>query len=208
MGQLVVSTFLTLDGVMQGPGGPGEDDSDGFPHGGWLVPFADADMGRIMDDQFRRAEALLIGRRTYDIFSAHWPRVDDPGDPLAAKINSMPKYVATRTLRRAEWHGTQLLEGDAGDAVARLKDTVPGEILVQGSGDLIRTLQRRGLVDIYRLLTFPVVLGQGKRLFEPGTPPVALRLTGSETTKAGVVFSTYVPEGRPQYGSFMLDEPA
>ena len=196
--RLVVSTFVSLDGVMQGPGGPGEDDSNGFHHGGWLAPHVDEGFGRIVDEVFDRADALLLGRRTYEIFSSYWPNVKEP---FADQINSMPKYVATRTPMDAEWQNTRVLVGDAARTVADLKESTDGEILVQGSSDLIRTLQKAELIDEYRLLVFPVVLGQGKRLFAEGTTPAGLKLTGSTTTGAGVVSIAYQWVGEPSYGS-------
>lgn len=197
--RLVVSTFVSLDGVMQGPGGPGEDDSNGFPHGGWLPPHVDEGYGRIMGEQFERADGLLLGRRSYDILASHWPHV--PDEEGGAKINSMAKYVATRKPMNAEWRNTQVLVGEAAQTVAELKRSTDGEILVQGSGDLIRSLQEAELVDEYRLLVFPVVLGQGKRLFAEGATPAGLKLTGATATDAGVAYLTYEWAGKPVYGS-------
>ncbi|MEU7612978.1 dihydrofolate reductase family protein [Micromonospora sp. NPDC049204] len=199
--KLVVGTFLSLDGVMQGPGGPGEDDSFGFPHGGWLPPHVDEGFGEIMGGVFDRADGLLLGRRSYDTLSGHWPNV--PDEDGGAKINSMPKYVATRSPMTADWRNTEVLVGEAAETVAALKQRTDGELLVQGSSDLLRTLQAVGLVDEYRLLIFPVVLGQGKRLFAEGTAPAGLRLTGSRTTKAGVVYAAYEVAGEPSYGSVL-----
>ncbi|MEV4163171.1 dihydrofolate reductase family protein [Nonomuraea dietziae] len=197
--RLVVSTFVSLDGVMQGPGGPGEDDSNGFPHGGWLPPHVDEGFGRIMGEQFERADGLLLGRRSYDILASHWPHV--PDEEGGAKINSMAKYVATRKPMHAEWRNTQVLVGEAAQTVAELKRSTDGEILVQGSGGLIRSLQEAELVDEYRLLIFPVVLGQGKRLFAEGATPAGLKLTGATATDAGVAYLTYEWAGKPVYGS-------
>lgn len=197
--KLVVSTFLSLDGVMQAPGGPREDDFGGFQQGGWLVPHVDDDFNRIMAEQFDRADAMLIGRRTYTIMAAFWP--DVPDDQGGAKINSMRKYVATRHPLDAEWHNTEVLLGEAAETVAALKARMEGEILVQGSSVLNRTLHEANLVDEYRLLVFPVVLGQGKRLFDDGTAPAGLRLLNSTTTQSGVVYSTYEWQGAPLRGS-------
>ncbi|MEV4020706.1 dihydrofolate reductase family protein [Nonomuraea angiospora] len=196
--KLVVSTFLSLDGVMQGPGGPGEDDSNDFPHGGWLPPYVDEGFGRIMGEQFERADGMLLGRRSYDILSSHWPNV--PDEEGGAKINGMAKYVTTRTPMTAAWRNTQVLVGEAAETVAELKKSTDGEIIVQGSSDLLRTLQRAELIDEYRLLVFPVILGEGKRLFAEGTAPAGLKLTGSTATDAGVVFVTYEWAGKPSYG--------
>ncbi|WP_030490794.1 dihydrofolate reductase family protein [Micromonospora chokoriensis] len=199
--KLVVGTFLSLDGVMQGPGGRGEDDSNGFPHGGWLPPHVDEGFGEIMGGVFERADGMLLGRKSYDTLSAHWPHVSD--EDGGAKINSMPKYVATRSPMTADWRNTEVLVGEAAETVAALKLRTDGELLVQGSSDLLRTLQKAGLVDEYRLLIFPVVLGQGKRLFAEGTTPAGLRLTGSRTTEAGVVYATYDVAGEPSCGSVL-----
>ncbi len=203
MSRLVVSTFLTLDGVMQAPGAPDEDGSGGFRHGGWLVPYADEEFGGIMAAQLDRADGMLLGRRSYDILAAHWPNV--PDEEGGAQINGMAKYVTTRSPMTAAWHNTEVLVGDAARTVADLKKRTDGEILVQGSSDLLRTLQRADLVDEYRLLTFPVVLGEGKRLFAAGTVPAALKLTDVTSTPAGVIYSTYQRAGAPAYGSFALD---
>ncbi|MET9250546.1 dihydrofolate reductase family protein [Nonomuraea sp. NPDC003709] len=197
--KLVVSTFLSLDGIMQGPGGPGEDDSNDFPHGGWLPPYVDEGFGRIMGEQLDRADGMLLGRRSYDILSSYWP--DVPDEEGGAKINGMPKYVTTRTPMTAEWRNTRVLVGEAAETVAELKKSTDGEILVQGSSDLLRTLQRAELIDEYRLLVFPVILGEGKRLFAEGTAPAGLKLTGSTATDAGVVYVTYEWAGKPSYGA-------
>ena len=197
--RLVVSTFLSLDGVMQAPGGPGEDDFGGFGYGGWLVPHVDDDFNRIMAEQFDRADAMLVGRRTYSIMAAFWP--DVPDDQGSTRINSMRKYVATRHPLDAEWQNTEVLLGEAAETVADLKDRTDGEILVQGSSVLNGTLQEANLVDEYRLLVFPVVLGQGKRLFDEGTAPAGLRLMDSTSTRSGVVYSTYESQGEPRRGS-------
>lgn len=205
MGKLVVSAFVSLDGVMQAPGGPDEDRDGGFQHGGWSVPFFDEDMGRIMDEQFAGMEALLLGRRTYEIFAAHWPHVTDENDPVATKLNALPKYVASRTLRTLGWNNSHLLRGDVAAAVAELKGRVAGEINVQGSSKLIETLQRHDLVDEYRLLIDPVVLGTGKRLFGEGTVPVAFGLADARPTGRGALYCTYQRVGKPGYGAFELE---
>jgi dihydrofolate reductase len=205
--KLTVTTFQTLDGVMQAPGGPEEDPRGGFEHGGWLVPHADAEMGEFMDETFAPAEAFLLGRFTYETFAAHWPRVDAPDDPIATKLNALPKHVASRTLRDGDltWAGSSLLGDDVPARVAELKARPGGELQVHGSAGLIQTLLQHDLVDELRLLTFPVVLGAGKRLFGEGTVPAAMRLSDTRTTSAGTVISVYAFAGRPSYGSFLLD---
>lgn len=205
MSKLTLTTFLTLDGVMQAPGGPGEDESGGFAHGGWLVPHADADMGRFMNEVFDRADAFLLGRRTYEIFAAHWPRVTDPADLVAGLLNRLPKYVATKTLSKADWNQTTLIR-DVVKEVPALKIKYPRELQVHGSSGLAQTLIEHDLVDEYHLLFFPVVLGSGKRLFGTGAVPAALKLVSTRTTSTGVVISTYARAGRPGYGSFALDK--
>jgi dihydrofolate reductase len=204
-GRLILTTFLSLDGVMQAPGGPDEDRSGGFQHGGWLVPYADPDMGRMIDETFAATDAFLLGRKTYEIFAAHWPRVTDPADPIATALNRLPKYVVSRTLEKAEWNNSTVIRGDIAKQVAELKRRHEGEILIQGSSELIQTLLANDLVDEYRLLVFPVVLGSGKRLFGSGAVPAALALVDTKATSTGIVINTYRPAGKPTYGSFALD---
>jgi dihydrofolate reductase len=205
-GRLTLTTFLSLDGVMQAPGAPGEDRSGNFRHGGWLVPYADADMGQVVTDVFAKTDAFLLGRKTYEIFAAHWPRVTDPDDPVATALNRLPKYVVSRTLAKAEWNNSTVIRGDIPKQVADLKRRHEREILIQGSGELLQTLLANDLVDEYRLLLFPVVLGSGKRLFGSGTVPSALTLLDTRATSTGVVVNTYRPTGKPSYGSFALDQ--
>jgi dihydrofolate reductase len=205
MRKLVVGTFVTVDGVMQAPGGPDEDREGGFAHGGWSVNYWDEVMGQIITDTTLQAGALLLGRKTYDIFAAHWPKVSDE-DPVAAKLNSVPKYVASRTLDRVAWNNSTLIEGDLAEAVAALKEQPGDEIQVTGSGDLIQTLIEHDLVDEYRLWVFPVVLGGGKRLFAGGAVPAALNLIDTKTSSTGVAIHTYERAGAIRYGSFEVDE--
>ena len=204
--KLIVGAFLSMDGVMQGPGGPDEDREGGFDLGGWVVPYADEDMGNFMVESITSTDALLLGRKTYEIFAAHWPLVTDENDPIATKLNSMPKYVASRTLDTVEWNNSTLLKGDVAEAVAELKRQPDAALQTQGSTDLAQTLIRHDLVDEYRLLTYPVVLGKGKRLFHEGNPPEALRLVDSMTTSTGVSIQTYESAGKPEFGSFEVDK--
>ncbi|MCO8244873.1 dihydrofolate reductase family protein [Haladaptatus sp. AB643] len=205
-GKIVVGTFLTLDGVMQAPGGPEEDRDGGFEHGGWSVNYWDEKMGEVMDDQFAETDALLLGRKTYEIFAAHWPNVDAEGDPMTEKLNNMPKYVASRTLDAVEWNNSTLLSGDVAEAIEDLKDERGDVIMVQGSHDLIQTLLAHDLVDEFWLWIFPLVLGDGKRLFEGGTIPAALVLTTAETSSTGVQMLRFDRAGEIDYGSFAVDD--
>jgi dihydrofolate reductase len=207
MSKLIVTAFVTLDGVMQAPGGRDEDVDAGFEHGGWQVPYVDDDFMVLMEEIFERtAGHLLLGRRTYDIFAAYWPRVTDQNNPIAAKLNAMPKYVASRSRNSLQWHNSHLLKGEAAESVAQLKEQLDGVIMTQGSSDLIRALQQHDLVDEYRLLVNPVIIGTGKRLFSEGAAPAAWTLTDSRTTGAGVQYCAYERAGKPGYGSFTLDE--
>ncbi len=205
MRKLVVGTFLTADGVMQAPGGPGEDDEGGFEHGGWSVNYWDEFMGETITAQTLRADALLLGRKTYEIFAAHWPRVSDE-DPVAAKLNSMPKYVASRTLGEVTWNNSTLIKGDVAEAVAKLKEGAGGEIAVTGSGNLIQTLLKHDLVDEFVLWVFPVLVGDGKRLFGSGTRPGSLKLVDTKSSSTGVSIQTYERAGELQCGTFAVDE--
>jgi dihydrofolate reductase len=203
--RLTLHTFLTLDGVMQAPGGPDEDPDGGFEHGGWSFPYGDPDFGAAMAGWFTHADAFLLGRKTYDIFSGHWPKVTDAGDPIAAKLNALPKYVASTTLETVDWHNSSLLGGDVAAEVAKLKEQPGDELQVHGSGGLAQTLIGHDLVDEYRLLIFPVHLGSGKKLFRDGAPAGSLRLMSATTTGAGVVIATYRPEGSVRHGSYALE---
>ena len=200
--RLTMHTFLTLDGVMQAPGGPNEDSDPGFVHGGWSAPYDDQDFGAAMTGWFDQVDAFLLGRKTYEIFASYWPKVTDPGNPIASKLNALPKYVASTTLEEVGWPNSSLLGGDVAAEVAKLKERPGGELQVHGSGLLAQTLIDHDLVDEYRLLTFPVHLGSGKKLFRDGARPAALRLTGTSSTSTGVIIATYEPDGPARYGSF------
>jgi dihydrofolate reductase len=204
MRKLVVNTFVSLDGVMQAPGGPEEDPSGGFEHGGWTVPYWDDQLGESMGELMGKPFDLVLGRKTYEIFAAYWPHTDEPG---AAELNRATKYVASRTLDTLDWENSQLLEGDVGEAVARLKEEDGPELQVHGSSDLIQTLLRHGVIDEFRVMIFPVVLGTGKRLFGEGAPPAGLKLVDSHVSRTGVVMATYEPADEVPTGSFGLEEP-
>jgi dihydrofolate reductase len=205
MRKLVVGAFVTLDGVMQGPGSPDEDRDGGFEHGGWSFPYWDAVMNPLIVEQMLETDILLLGRRTYEIFAAHWPRITDPADPVAAKLNSVPKLVASRTLRQAVWNNTTIIR-DVATELARLKQDGEGQIQVSGSAELVQTLLEHDLVDELRLWTFPLVLGTGKRLFAGGTLPAAFRLLDTTVSTTGVVIQRLTRAGPVRYGSFALEE--
>jgi dihydrofolate reductase len=199
--QLTSTMFLSVDGVYQGPGGPTEDPSGGFDRGGWLVPHFDEATGEFMDSVFENVDAFLLGRRTYDIFAASWPKATDPNDLVATKLNTLPKYVASTTLKDPEWANTTVIEGDVAEAVHDLKQRDGGELQVHGSGELVRYLLDNDLVDRLNLLVFPVIVGAGRRLFPDSGIATGLALDQSRTTPSGVTISVYRPAGRPEFGS-------
>ena len=203
MRKLIVSTFLTLEGVMQAPGGPEEDDSGGFAHGGWSVNYWDDRMGEVMGAAMSVPFDLVLGRKTYDIFAAYWPHASE--EQGAKPLNDATKHVASRSRPTLEWRNSVLIEGDAAEGIAALKEQDGPELQVHGSGNLVQTLLRHGLVDEYRLWFFPVVIGSGKRLFADGTVPAALRLVDSQVSTTGVVMGRYEPAGEIVTGSFALD---
>jgi len=205
MGMLTIATFMTLDGVMQAPGGPDEDRDGGFAHGGWSFPFAGDDSRDVICEAFGRADCFLLGRRTYEIFAACWPEFPDQDDPIASRLNGLPKYVVSTTLANAEWQPTTIIRGDIAAEVAKLKEQYEGEIQVHGSAALAQTLHALGLIDEYRLFIEPVVLGTGKRLFEPGSTPTALALVESKAMAKGPVRAVYRPAGKPTYGEFQME---
>ena len=204
--KLVVTTFVTLDGVMQAPGGPEEDPSGDFSLGGWSVTQWDDVMVEHMGEGMWGSMSfdLVLGRKTYEIFAAHWPYSDEPGADL---LNSATKYVASTTLDSVDWANSQLLEGDVPTAIARIKEVDGPELQVHGSAVLIQTLLEHDLVDEFRLMIFPVVVGKGKRLFGDGTVPGGLNLTDSKTSTTGVVIATYQRAGEVPLGSFASEEP-
>jgi dihydrofolate reductase len=191
--RLSVNAFLTVDGVMQGPGGVDEDPSGGFDRGGWLVPYIDEDFGAIVDSWFAKADAILLGRTTYDMMHPYWRSVTDPDNLVATKLNGLPKYVASTTLTTPVWEHTTVISEAVVETVARLKDSGGGELQVHGSCGLARTLQEAGLVDEYRLLVFPVLVGAGKRLFSETAAPSGLNLIESRVTSTGATYSALAP---------------
>jgi dihydrofolate reductase len=204
MRKLIVTTFLTVDGVMQAPGGPGEDESGGFTQGGWSVNYWDELMGQVMEEATSTPFAMVLGRRTYEIMAAYWPQA--PAEAGAKPFNDATKYVASRNRPALEkWSNSVLIEGDAAEGIAALKKDDGPELQVHGSGDLIQTLMRHNLVDQYRLWVFPVVIGSGKRLFSDGTIPSGLKLVDSKVSTTGVVIGTYEPAGEIVTGSFAQD---
>lgn len=203
--RLTLTQFVTLDGVYQAPGGPTEDTSGGFRHGGWLVPFFDENLGRYMSGVFEEVEAFVLGRKTYEIFAASWPKATDPGDPIASRLNALPKYVASRSLSHADWHNSTVLGGDVAAEVARLKEQPGRELQIHGSGTLAQALFDAGLIDSIRLIVFPVVLGSGKRLFAEGRTPSSFRLAEVESTPTGVTMQTLELAGPPGYGEIEIE---
>jgi dihydrofolate reductase len=206
MSTIAINCFLTLDGVGQAPGGRDEDRDGGFEHGGWQVPSFTEQLGEIVGAWHGGIGGLLLGRRTYEIFAGHWPKVpaDHEQAAMAKYLNELPKFVASRTLDTLDWQNSTLLGPDVAAAVADMKEQDLGELLMIGSLDLAQTMIREGLIDEYRLTVFPVVLGTGKRLFGSGTVPNGLELVSTKSTDAGVVACIYHPVGEPTYGSFDL----
>jgi dihydrofolate reductase len=202
MRELIVQAFLTLDGVMQAPGGPEEDPDGGFDHGGWSFGYWDEQMQGVMGGALSQPFDLVLGRRTYEIFAAHWPHSDEPGAEL---FNSVTKHVASRTLTEVEWENSRLIEGDLAEGIRALKAQDGPELQVHGSANLIQTLLEHGLVDEFRVWIFPVVLGTGKRLFDGGTVPAGVELTSSQASSTGVIMATYRTGAEIRYGSFAND---
>jgi dihydrofolate reductase len=196
MRKVIVSEFLSLDGVMQAPGDPDEDRRDGFEHGGWSMPYADDVFLSVVTEAMAECGGYLFGRRTYEIMAAYWPTAPDD-NPFAASLNGLPKYVASRTLEEPlEWMNSTLMRGDAAEAVAKLKREPGKDLSVLGSGDFVQTLMEHDLVDEYQFMVDPIVLGSGRRLFRDGSPKTALRLVDSKTTGTGVLIVSYEPAER------------
>jgi len=205
MRKLVVSTFTTLDGVMQAPGAPQEDPAGGFAHGGWSVNYWDDGMNQLIGESFGNSFDLLLGRRTYEIFAAYWPY--QKGE-IADPFNAVTKYVATSSREPLGWQNSVALEGDVPAAVARLKEGEGPDLLTQGSSVLVQSLLAAGLVDELFLLVFPVLLGEGKRLFGEDAKPGEWSLLDTRTSTTGVIMSRYRPKGPVRTGSFAAQEPS
>ena len=199
MRKLVTSTFVTLDGIMQAPGGPEEDVSGGFKWGGWSVNYWDDVVAQAMDEMFARRPELLLGRKTYEIFAAYWPHADEPG---ADDLNNARKYVVSRTLDTVDWNNSTLIKGDVVKEITRLKELDGLELQVPGSSNLIQTLLKHNLIDEMHLLIYPVVIGDGKRLFGEGTNPSGFKLVDSKVSSTGVIIATYEQSGELKTGSF------
>ena len=206
MRKLVVLSFVTLDGVMQAPGGPEEDTAGGFGYGGWTVPFFDDSAGKLIGEQMSMQFDLLLGRKTYEIFASYWPNIkeDSPGNgEIASKFNKCNKYVASRTLQKLDWQHSTLLKGDAAAEVKKLKEQDGPQLQVHGSGNIIQTLLKNDLVDELWLKIFPITLGGGKKLFAEGAVPSSFKLLWSTATGNGVIFANYAREGHGvKTGSF------
>lgn len=209
MRKLIVLTFITLDGVMQAPGGPEEDTSGGFKYGGWVAGYWDDTLNSVMGEQMAEPFDLLLGRKTYEIFAAYWPYVksDNPDNQIAGKFNSAQKYVASRTLKELDWNNSRLIKGDTVQEIRKLKEQNGPELQVYGSGNLIQTLLKNDLVDEFRLKIFPITLGTGKRLFANGTIPAGLKLIDSRTSTTGVMVANYERAGNVKTGSFAQETP-
>lgn len=198
--KLTTVTNVSVDGVMQGLGGPDEDRRGGFERGGWALPLFDDELETFLGQVYQRADAFLFGRRTYEIFAGSWGTMKDPSiSPIAAALNARPKYVASTTLTDPQWADTTVLSGDVAAAIRELKARPGGELQVHGSGGLVRWLFDNRLVDEITLLTGPVVVGEGTRLFPANGPDMALELVDSRATANGVLIQVYRPGGRPRY---------
>ena len=203
MRKIVVLTFLTLDGVMQAPGGPEEDKGGSFKWGGWSVGYWDDYLGKVMGEQMGKPFDLLLGRKTYDIFAAYWPKMGND-NPAAASLNNARKFVVSTTLKKPEWANTTVLKNNVVSEVKKLKEQDGPEIQVHGSSNLIQTLLKHDLVDEFRLKIYPVTLGKGKRLFAEGTIPAGFQLVESKTSPKGVIVATYARAGEVKTGSFAM----
>ncbi len=202
MRKIIVLSFVTLDGVMQAPGGPDEDTSGRFKYGGWTVPFVDDFSFKVMGEQMGRPFDLLLGRKTYEIFASYWPHRPTDKDPIAASFNRAVKYVASKTLKKLDWEPSVLIRRNAAAEIRKLKDGEGTDLQVHGSGNLIQTLLKNDLVDALWLKIFPITLGKGKRLFAEGAVPAGFRLVESKTSPTGVIIANYERAGEVKTGSF------
>jgi dihydrofolate reductase len=207
MRKLIVLSFITLDGVMQAPGGPEEDTTGGFKYGGWIVGYWDDLLGGVLSEQMAKPFDLLLGRKTYEIFAAYWPYVKSD-DPIAGKFNSAKKYVVSTTLEKLDWSNSTLVKGDIVQEIKRLKQQNGPELQVYGSSNLIQTLLKHDLIDEFRLKIFPITLGTGKRLFGNGTIPAGFKLVDSKTSTTGVIVAIYERAGKVKTGSVASDTPS
>jgi len=198
MRKIIITTFVTLDGVMQAPGGPEEDTSGGFRYGGWTVPYFDEFSNKVMGEQMKQPFALLLGRKTFEIFASYWPQheADWPG------INDAVKYVASNTMKSHEWQNSVIISGDVAEGIRKIKHQDGPDLHVYGSANLVQTLLKNDLADELWLKIFPITLGSGKRLFAEGTIPAAFKLSGSEVSPSGVIFANYQRVGEVRTGSF------
>ncbi|MFL6325809.1 MAG: dihydrofolate reductase family protein [Nitrososphaeraceae archaeon] len=208
MRKLIVLSFIALDNVMQAPGGPEEDPTGGFEHEGWVAGYFDDFLLNVMIKQTSKPFDLLLGRKTYEIFAAHWPYVDADQDPFAAKLNNAKKYVASKTLTKLDWNNSELINGDVPEGIKRIKEQDGLEIQVHGSSNLVQTLLKHDLVDELWLKIFPVTLGTGKRLFAEGTIPAGFKLLESGISPSGVIIANYERSGEVKMGSFGLETPS
>lgn len=208
MRKLIVLSFISLDGVMQAPGGPEEDPTGGFKHGGWMFGYFDDFLLKVMVKQMSKPFDLLLGRKTYEIFAAHWPHANTSEDPFAARINNAKKYVASKTLTKLDWNNSELIKGDVWNEIKKIKEQDGPEIQVHGSGNLIQMLLKHDLVDELWLKVFPITLGVGKRLFAEGTIPAGFKLLESEISPSGVIIASYERAGEVKTGSFGLETPS
>jgi dihydrofolate reductase len=207
MRKIITGAFVSIDGVMQAPGGPEEDPTGGFNFGGWVVPYADEAFGQTVGELFSQPFDLLLGRKTYDIFAAHWPYAEGgPDDFIARQFNGVTKYVATRSRAPLDWKGSVALH-DAANDVAKLKLEEGPALVTQGSSELIQTLLAHELIDEIRTFTFAIVLGKGKKLFGAGAKPAAFRLAGSSVTPSGITMATYERAGAVETGDYAMDPP-
>lgn len=203
--KLTVTTFLTLDGVMQGPGGPDEDRTGDFGMGGWLPAFMVPEAGTFVAEWFAHADAFLLGRRTFETFAGFWPRITDPADPVASRLNERRKFVVSQTVAHSDWSNTEFIAADLASAVTSIKAMPGDEVQVHGSGTLVRALHDLGLVDEYRLWIFPVVLGQGRRLFDEGLVPCSYEVVDRRSTSSGVTILCLAPTGAVRRAGFDVE---